>query len=63
MRRVSDQEAYDVIRNGGAASKLSPDMPPWKDGFSENETHALVNYIKGFCTDNQGGRITQVRKR
>jgi len=62
MRKVSEQEAFEVIRDGGAAAKLSPDMPPWRDSFSEEETHALVSYIKGFCNDNQGGRITEVRK-
>src|ERR1700736_3596814 len=31
MRQISEAEAYNVIRNGGAAAKLSPDMPAWKD--------------------------------
>lgn len=60
MRRVSDDEAYSVIRNGGAAAKLSAEMPAWKDGFSDEEIHALVRYIEGFCKDDQQGGITKV---
>jgi mono/diheme cytochrome c family protein len=63
MRRVSDQEAYDVIRNGGTAANLSTDMPPWKNSLSEDETRDLVRYVKGFCNDNQAEGITKVRKR
>jgi mono/diheme cytochrome c family protein len=63
MRRVSDDEAYDVIRNGGAAAKLSPDMPPWKDSFSEAETRALVRYVQSFCKGNNTAGIAEVRKR
>ena len=51
MRRVSDQEAYNVIRNGGEAAKLSAEMPAWKDGFSDEEIHALVRYVEGFCSE------------
>jgi len=63
MRRVSDEEAYNVIRNGGAAARLSPDMPAWKDSFSIDEMRALLRYVQNFCKDDQAGRITQVRKR
>jgi mono/diheme cytochrome c family protein len=63
MRRVSDQEAYTVIRNGGAAAKLSAEMPAWKDGFSDQEIHALVRYVESFCKDEQQGGITKVGKR
>jgi high-affinity iron transporter len=62
MRRVSDVEAYNVIRDGGAAAKLSRDMPPWKDSFSEEETRDLVRYVKGFCDDKQTAGITKVSK-
>jgi len=63
MRRVSDSEAYNVIRNGGASAKLSSDMPPWKDSFSEQETDALVRYVKGFCHDGLAGGIAKAGKR
>jgi mono/diheme cytochrome c family protein len=62
MRRVSDEEALNVIRNGGAATKLSPDMPAWKDSFSIEETRALLQYVQSFCKGDQVGRITQIRK-
>jgi mono/diheme cytochrome c family protein len=62
MRRVSDDEALNVIRNGGAAAKLSPDMPAWKDSFSIEESRALLRYVQNFCKGDQVGRITQIRK-
>jgi high-affinity iron transporter len=62
MRRVSEGEAYEVIRNGGAAAHLSSDMPPWKDSFSEEETRALVHYVQGFCNDNQSARLAKSGK-
>src|ERR1700733_7087561 len=46
MRRVSDEEAYNVIRNGGEAAHLSAEMPAWKDGFSDEEIRALVRYVE-----------------
>src|ERR1700736_2925075 len=39
MRRVSETEAFNVIRNGGGAARLSPDMPAWKENFSDDEIH------------------------
>jgi hypothetical protein len=62
MRRISDEEALNVIRNGGAASSLSRDMPAWKDSFSVEETRALLRYVQSFCKGDQLGRITQIRK-
>ena len=61
MRKVSDTEAYNVIRNGGAANHLSPDMPAWKDGFDEDETRQLVQFVRTFCPDSGAG-ITKVRQ-
>ena len=63
MRQVSDAEAYNVIRNGGAAAKLSADMPAWKDSFSEDETRALVRYVEGFCNERAATGTTKVGKR
>ena len=58
MRRVSDTAAYNVIRDGGAAAKLSPDIPPWKDSFSEEEIRSLARYIHSFCSQNASNRST-----
>jgi mono/diheme cytochrome c family protein len=62
MRRVSEEEAYNVIRNGGAAANLSADMPPWRDSLTEDETRALVRYVQGFCNDNQSAKMTKPEK-
>jgi mono/diheme cytochrome c family protein len=63
MGRISEGEAYNVIRNGGPAAKLSAEMPAWKNGFSDAEIRALVQYVEGFCRHDQQSRITEVRKR
>ena len=63
MRRVSDAEAYNVIRNGGASAKLSPDMPPWKDSFSEEEIRDLVLYVYSFCSQHAAAGNTKSERR
>ena len=63
MRQISDAEAYNVIRNGGAAANLSPEMPAWKDSFSENETRDLVHFVHSFCNDHAAAGTTKVEKR
>ena len=60
MRKISDEEALAVIRNGGGAAKLSPDMPAWKDSFSPDEIRSLLRYVQSFC--NQGGGMAKVEK-
>ncbi len=43
---VSDQHIARVIREGGFAMKLSPDMPAFRDKLSEPEVQLLVYYLR-----------------
>jgi hypothetical protein len=38
-----------VIRNGGFANGMSPDMPAWKYAFSDSDIKGLVDRIRRFC--------------
>ena len=49
MSKISDDTLFKVIKEGGAAAGLSPDMPAWKDGFEDPEIKDLVAYVRTFC--------------
>jgi len=36
MEKEADDKLFNVIKNGGAANGLSPDMQAWKDPFEDN---------------------------
>ena len=48
-QKISDDTMFNVIKNGGKANGLSPDMQAWSDGFDDSEIHELVNYVRSFC--------------
>ncbi len=43
---VDDQHIARVIINGGAAVKLSPEMPAFKEKLNAQEVHLLVYYLR-----------------
>ena len=43
---VTDDEILAVIRDGGPARKLSPDMPPFKEKLSDAQMQVLVRYLR-----------------
>ena len=49
MAKQSDEKLFNVIKNGGAANGLGPDMQAWKDAFEDNEIRDLVAYVRTFC--------------
>ena len=49
MAKLSDDTLFNVIKNGGAANGLSPDMAAWSLGFEDSEIHDLVAYVRTFC--------------
>ncbi len=49
MTPMADAMLFNVIKDGGAASSLSGDMPPWKDAFEDPEIRDLVAYVRFFC--------------
>ena len=49
MAQESDDKLFNVIKNGGKANGLSADMQAWSSGFSDDEIHDLVAYVRTFC--------------
>ena len=43
---VNNERIAKVIREGGGALKLSPDMPAFKDRLSQQEIQQLVYYLR-----------------
>ena len=48
-QKLSDDTLFNVIKNGGKANGLSPDMQAWSDGFDDSEIRDLVAYVRTFC--------------
>lgn len=46
QQSVSDTHILQVIRDGGAAMKLSPDMPAFGNKLSQTELRSLVLYLR-----------------
>ena len=40
---------FNVIKNGGAATGRSKDMPAWSSGFEDGEIHDLAAFLMTFC--------------
>jgi cytochrome c oxidase cbb3-type subunit III len=49
MHTISDDTMFNAIKDGGAAVNLPNDMPSWSAGLSDDQIHALMKYIRGFC--------------
>ena len=49
MSTIPDATRFKAIKNGGAAVGLPSDMPAWSAGLSDDQIHALMKYIRGFC--------------
>ena len=43
---VNDERIAKVIREGGGAIKLSPDMPAFRDKLSQQDIQQLVYYLR-----------------
>lgn len=49
MSKMSDDTMFNVIKNGGAATGRSKDMPAWRSGFEDGEIHDLAAFLMTFC--------------
>ena len=49
MAQFSDADMVRTITRGGAASDLSPIMPPWGNVFTKGEIRDLVALIRRMC--------------
>ncbi len=56
MKGLTDDHIVSVIKNGGAASNLSGEMPAWQSAFSDEQIRALAQYLRGFCPETAPSR-------
>jgi mono/diheme cytochrome c family protein len=49
MEKIPDKTMIDVIKHGGTAAHLSPEMQPWGSAFTDDQVKDLVAYIRTFC--------------
>ena len=51
--KVSDDQFFKVIKQGGLAAGMSAEMPAWGGALDDTQIHALVAYVRRFCRDHQ----------
>lgn len=49
MKKLTDQDVYNAIKDGGAATSKSSLMPPWGETLSDAEIKDLVKHIRKLC--------------
>ena len=47
--RTSDERILSVVRNGGKASGLKAEMPPWTGVLTDEQLRDLVPYIRSLA--------------
>jgi len=51
--KVSDDQFFKAIKQGGLAAGMGPEMPAWSGTLDDAQIHALVAYVRCFCRDRQ----------
>jgi cytochrome c oxidase cbb3-type subunit 3 len=49
MSKIPDDTMFKAIKDGGAAVGVSGDMPAWGTGLSDDDIHAVMNYVRHLC--------------
>lgn len=49
MKTFSDDQLFKIVKDGGAASNLSKDMPPYSDAMDDDEIRDVLTFIRGLC--------------
>jgi len=49
MKKLTDSDIIDVIREGGSATSKSTLMPPFGKTLTEDEIRALKDYLRKLC--------------
>jgi mono/diheme cytochrome c family protein len=49
MKKLTDADLVDVIKNGGVATSRSRMMPPFKATLTDAEIKELVKHLRGLC--------------
>jgi len=51
MSKLSDEDMFKVIKNGGASIGKSPLMPPWGASLKDDQIKDVVAYIRTLCCE------------
>lgn len=49
MSKLSDDDIFKVIKNGGASIGKSPLMPPWGASLKDEQIQDVVAYVRILC--------------
>jgi cytochrome c oxidase cbb3-type subunit 3 len=49
MSKMSDEDLFKVIKNGGVSIGKSPLMPPWGASLKDEQIHDVVAYVRTLC--------------
>ena len=49
MSKLSDDDLFKVIKNGGASVGKSPLMPPWGSTLKDDQIRDVVAYVRTLC--------------
>jgi cytochrome c oxidase cbb3-type subunit 3 len=49
MSKMSDDDIFKVIKNGGASVGKSPLMPPWGASLKDEQIKDVVAYLRTLC--------------
>jgi len=49
MKKLTDENIFTAIKEGGAAVSKSTFMPPWKSILTDDEIKDMVKYLHGLC--------------
>lgn len=49
MSKLSDDDLFNVIKNGGASVGKSPLMPPWGASLQDDQIQDVIAYIRALC--------------
>ncbi len=49
MSKMSDDEMFKVIKNGGASVGKSPLMPPWGASLKDDQIRDIMAYVRTLC--------------
>jgi mono/diheme cytochrome c family protein len=55
MQKRSDDELFKVISQGGEAVGMSADMQAWGGTLSDDDIHALMKFVRSFCSQPAAG--------
>jgi cytochrome c oxidase cbb3-type subunit 3 len=49
MSKLSDEQLFKVIKEGGASIGKSPLMPPWGPSLKDDQIKDVIAYVRTLC--------------